>query len=47
MVKTNYRITYILLLLFLILLVIGINTGEVEAVLEKGISICLSCMGIE
>ncbi|MFO8031165.1 MAG: CD1871A family CXXC motif-containing protein [Desulfohalobiaceae bacterium] len=47
MKRTGYGISYALLLLFLMLLVLGINTGEVEAVLEKGISICLSCMGIE
>lgn len=38
---------YILLLLFLVLLLIGINTGEVASVWEKAVSICLSCMGIQ
>ena len=38
---------YILLLLFLVLLLIGINAGEVESVWEKAVSICLSCMGIQ
>ncbi|MFW5863527.1 MAG: CD1871A family CXXC motif-containing protein [Desulfohalobiaceae bacterium] len=47
MASNGYTRSYALLLLFLILLVIGINAGEVEAVLEKGISICLSCIGIE
>jgi hypothetical protein len=46
MEKTGYKISYFLLVLFLILMVMGINLGEVEAVLEKGISICLSCIGI-
>ena len=38
---------YILLLLFLVLLLVGINMGEVASVWEKAVSICLSCMGIE
>jgi len=46
MKKSGYKISYFLLVLFLILMVIGINLGEVEAVLEKAITICLSCIGI-
>lgn len=46
MEKSGYTRSYVLLILFLILMVIGINAGEVEAVLEKAISICLSCIGI-
>ncbi len=37
---------FILLLLFVIFFVIGINTGEVAAVWEKAVNICLSCIGI-
>jgi len=37
---------FLLLLLFLIFLVIGINAGEVAAVWEKAVNICLSCIGI-
>ena len=32
--------------LILTLLLLGINSGEVAAVLEKATKICLSCMGI-
>lgn len=46
MQKRGYVKSYVLLVLFLLLLVLGINAGEVEAVLEKAISICLSCIGI-
>ena len=37
---------FLLLLLFLIFLVTGINVGEVAAVWEKAVSICLACIGI-
>ncbi|MBW2558793.1 MAG: hypothetical protein JRD69_08200 [Deltaproteobacteria bacterium] len=37
---------FLLLLLFLIFLVIGINAGEVATVWEKAVSICLACIGI-
>ena len=46
MEKSGYGKSYFLLILFLILLVLGINAGEVEEVLEKGITLCLSCIGI-
>ena len=37
---------FFLIVLFIILILIGINTGEVSAVWEKAVSICLSCMGV-
>ena len=37
---------FLLLLLFLVLLLVGINVGEVSAVWEKAVRICLSCIGI-
>jgi hypothetical protein len=37
---------FFLLLLFVIFLVIGINSGEAAAVWEKAVNICLSCIGI-
>jgi len=36
----------VLMLIFCLLLVIGINLGEVQVVLEKATRICLSCIGI-
>jgi hypothetical protein len=35
-----------LLIVFLVLLVLGINLGDVSSVFEKAIRVCLSCMGI-
>ena len=47
MKNTKSRKTpFLLLLLFLVLLLVGINVGEVSAVWEKAVRICLSCIGI-
>jgi hypothetical protein len=35
-----------MLLIFTILLIIGINMGEVSSVWEKAVKVCLSCIGI-
>jgi hypothetical protein len=37
---------FLLVLFFSLLIVVGINTGEVPAMLEKAVKICLSCIGI-
>ncbi len=37
---------YLLLLFFVALFIIGVNSGEFVAVLEKAIRICLSCIGV-
>ena len=37
---------FVLMLVFSLLLVIGINLDEVQVVLEKATEICLSCIGI-
>jgi len=37
---------FLLTIFFTLLLIAGINSGEVSAVLEKAIRICLSCIGI-
>jgi hypothetical protein len=37
---------FLLLVIFSLLLVAGINAGEVSAMLEKAVKICLSCIGI-
>lgn len=37
---------FLLVVIFSLLLVAGINAGEVPAVLEKAVKICLSCIGI-
>jgi hypothetical protein len=40
------KIPFLLLALFLVSLAVGINAGEVTAVWDKAVKICLSCMGI-
>lgn len=35
-----------LLILFVVLLIVGINTGEITTILNSGTSICLSCIGV-
>ncbi len=37
---------YLGLFFFLLLLLLGINTGETLAILEKATRICLSCIGL-
>jgi hypothetical protein len=37
---------FLLVVIFSLLIVAGINAGEVSAVLEKAVNICLSCIGI-
>ncbi|MFO7667738.1 MAG: CD1871A family CXXC motif-containing protein [Desulfobacterales bacterium] len=37
---------FLLIIFFSLLLVAGINSGEVSAVLETATRICLSCIGI-
>lgn len=44
--RVSAKITYLLLVFFLLLFIVGINLGEVDAVFEKGVAICLSCIGI-
>ncbi|GAU09163.1 CD1871A family CXXC motif-containing protein [Desulfoplanes formicivorans] len=39
-------ISYLVLFFFLVLFILGINLGEVDSVFEKGVAICLSCIGI-
>ena len=46
MATVKRRLPFILVILFLVLLVIGINLGDVSWVFEKAIRVCLSCMGI-
>ncbi|MDI6687521.1 MAG: CD1871A family CXXC motif-containing protein [Desulfobacterales bacterium] len=36
----------LLIILFLVLILLGINLGEVSTVMEKAIKICLDCIGI-
>jgi hypothetical protein len=35
-----------LLILFICLLILGLNIGEVANILNSGTSICLSCIGV-
>lgn len=44
--RVSAKTTYVLLVFFLLLFILGINLGEVDAVFEKGVAICLSCIGI-
>lgn len=46
MINRSPLISYLVLLVFLILFILGINLGEVDSVFEKGVAICLSCIGI-
>jgi hypothetical protein len=43
--RTRMR-PYVLLPFFLVLLVLGINLGDVPEVLQNAVNICLSCIGI-
>lgn len=40
------HLPYALLLVFLVLFAAGVTLGEPEAVFEKAVTICLSCIGI-
>ena len=40
------KLPFLLFLLFVCLLVLGVNLGEVRVVLEKAANLCLSCIGI-
>lgn len=46
MAKQSSRLPFVLLLGFVVLFLVGLNTGEVGAVFEKAATICLSCIGI-
>jgi len=35
-----------LLILFIVLFIWGLNTGEIANILNSGTSICLSCIGV-
>ncbi|MBL7195087.1 MAG: hypothetical protein ISS64_02145 [Desulfobacterales bacterium] len=37
---------FLLIILFLILILLGINLGEVSTVMEKATKICLDCIGV-
>ncbi len=40
------KLTLWLLILFVGLLLLGINSGEIANILNSGTSICLSCIGV-
>ncbi|MCR5108003.1 MAG: hypothetical protein K6B28_07540 [Lachnospiraceae bacterium] len=44
--KTRNIITFSLLAVSLILIGLGVKTGEYEAVLNKAINVCMECIGI-
>jgi len=37
---------FIVIMIFLIMGIVGIMTGEVNRVLEQAVQVCLSCIGI-
>lgn len=40
------RIKYILILAAIVLLAVGIQQGDAQAVLQKAVNICLECIGV-
>lgn len=46
MAAKNRKLPLILLALFLAALLAGVNAGEVAAVFEKAVTICLACIGV-
>ena len=40
------KLPLILFALFVVIMVVGLSLGEYAYVLEKAVSICLSCIGI-
>ncbi|EHL17062.1 hypothetical protein HMPREF9630_01745 [Peptoanaerobacter stomatis] len=39
-------VPYILIILAIILMVVGINRGDLKGVLNKSVHICMECIGI-
>jgi hypothetical protein len=44
--KRVRKAPFITILIFLIMGIVGIMTGEVSRVLEQAVQVCLSCIGI-
>ena len=40
------KLPFILFILFVVIMIAGLSLGEYAYVLEKAVSICLSCIGI-
>jgi len=40
------KLSLFLFFLSVVLIIIGLNTGEFLVVLEKAVTVCLSCIGI-
>jgi len=40
------KLPIILFILFVVIMIAGLSLGEYSSVLEKAITICLSCIGI-
>jgi hypothetical protein len=40
------KLPFVLLLAAIGLFIIGLNAGEAEAVFEKAVTVCLSCIGL-
>jgi len=46
MKQESRKIPFVVLVIFIILFIIGININEVSAVWEKAVQICFNCIGI-
>jgi hypothetical protein len=44
--KMKRKTPFVLFLLSAALIIIGLRSGEFAAVLEKAVTVCLSCIGI-
>ena len=46
MKQESRKIPFVVLVIFIVLFIIGININEVSAVWEKAVQICFNCIGI-
>lgn len=44
--KKNKIIPYILIIVSIVLIILGVNKGELSPILNKSIHICMECIGI-
>lgn len=46
MTEKTRKLPFLLLAAFLAAFLIGLNLGEIAAVFEKAVTICLACIGV-